>query len=134
MTGVIVSAGNHDGSRFNWLQVREEGYEFALIKSTQGVMYLNPYCIADCRDACLSDLLVATWHYMDDSGSREEQQNHFERNGIAQVEQYCKLPPIYDIEQWLSVTSTVATLDTTVITGLGSKKCETLEGAIHALV
>jgi len=136
MKGLEIGASNHDGSVFNWLEAYEAGYEFVWVKATQGVHYLNPYVIADCRDACLNNLLVGVYHYYDPrSGTRERQRKHFERNGIAQVEQYCKLKPLYDCEVFFSVTTIVRPVDTLVIPGLGEYACRTyeLKGSINDL-
>lgn len=101
--GFDISSNNHNGEPFNFLLAKEAGYDFVYVKATQGNNYLNPYLIADCRDAMNNGLYVGVYHFYDAvNGTPEEQAQQFLVNGIAQVKQYTDLLPVLDYETVMS--------------------------------
>lgn len=107
MKGIDISSNNHaQGEVFNWLHVKEDGYEVVWIKATQGIHYLNPYLVGDVRDAFNNGLKVGLYHFYDSaSGTPDEQAKWFLRNGIEQPEEngrtvgdFCELMPVLDYE------------------------------------
>lgn len=107
MKGIDISSNNHQqGETFNFLQVKEAGYDFVYVKATQGNNYLNPYLIADVRDASNNGLLVGVYHFYDAThGTPEEQAEWFLKNGILcpeemgrTVDDFCTLLPVLDYE------------------------------------
>ncbi len=37
-----------DGTGIDWFQVKASGHEFAMVKATESLNYVNPYFIQDC--------------------------------------------------------------------------------------
>lgn len=107
MKGIDISSNNHRGEVFNFAAVKAAGYDFVYVKATQGVTYLNPYLIADVRDAHNAGLKVGVYHFFDRSGTPEEQAKFFNDNGIHQpvgeghtnLSQFLTLKPVLDYEQ-----------------------------------
>lgn len=76
--GVDVSSWQHpDGHAIDWEAVREAGYVFAIIKATQGVSYVSPWCARDLDDARAAGLLVGAYHYYEAGVPAAEQAQHF---------------------------------------------------------
>lgn len=107
MQGIDVSSNNHQGEVFNWQQVKAAGYDFVYVKATQGVLYTNPYLVADVRDAFNAGLRVGVYHFFDGTGTPEEQAAHFNADGIHQpvgdgttgdLSQFLTLKPVLDYE------------------------------------
>ncbi|MBF6202271.1 GH25 family lysozyme, partial [Nocardia cyriacigeorgica] len=47
-TGPDVSSWQHvDGRMIDWHAVRAAGHQFAMVKATEGIHYVNPYFIPD---------------------------------------------------------------------------------------
>jgi hypothetical protein len=104
---IDISSNNHSGGEtFNFLQVKEAGYDGVYVKATQGDNYLNPYLIGDVRDAANNGLLVGVYHFYDlANGTPEQQAAWFLKNGIQQpeeagrtLEDFCTLLPVLDYE------------------------------------
>ena len=109
MQGIDISSNNHAGEPFNFLQVKDEGYEVVYVKATQGNNYLNEYLIADVRDAFNNGLKVGVYHFYDAAkGTPEEQAQWFITNGLNQVAEWARLVPMLDYES----LSTAAERDT----------------------
>lgn len=107
MKGIDISSNNHQGEVSNFLQVKEAGYEFCYVKATQGIHYLNPYLVADVRDAANNGLFVGVYHFYDaTSGTPQEQADFFLRNGIhapvgdgkGDLSEFLSLKPVLDFE------------------------------------
>jgi hypothetical protein len=79
------------------------------VKATQGNNYLNPYMVADVRDAANNGMFVGLYHYFDPMhGTPEQQAEWFYRNGIMQpigdnpdshLEDFLTLVPMFDYEE-----------------------------------
>lgn len=107
MKAIDISSNNHvNGELFNFLQVKDAGYEAVYVKATQGNNYLNPYLIGDVRDASNNGLEVGVYHFYDAAnGTPEEQAAWFKKNGIYipidenhNLSQYLDLVPALDFE------------------------------------
>lgn len=101
---IDISSNNHNGHPFNWQQAYADGYTVAYVKATQGGIanadgYLNPYLIADCRDAVNAGFMVGIYHYLTLTSTPQQQAAWFAANGIAQVAQYTELIPMLDYEK-----------------------------------
>lgn len=85
--GVDVSSNNHtDGEPFDFLKVKQAGFDFIYVKATQGNNYLNPYLLGDTRRAYDAGLRVGVYHFYDETaGTPEEQAVWFIQNGIESV-------------------------------------------------
>lgn len=96
---VDVSSNNHTGQLMNWQEVKAAGFDGVYVKATQGVSYTNPYLLMDTRDAKNAGLEVGIYHFYDESGTPEEQAQHFITDGIEQVDKgLCSLLPVFDYE------------------------------------
>src|SRR5215469_5790853 len=109
MQGIDISSNNHAGERFNFGAAKAAGYDFCYVKATQGDNYLNPYMVADVRDAANNGMFVGLYHYFDPKhGTPEQQAQFFYRNGIMQpvgdnpdshMEDWLTLIPMFDYEE-----------------------------------
>lgn len=96
-----ISSNNHDGTVFNWQDAKAAGYDAVYIKATQNDNYVNPYLIADCKDARNAGFEVGIYHFWGSSkgaATAQQQAEWFKRNGIDQVAQYVTLHPVIDVE------------------------------------
>jgi hypothetical protein len=96
-----ISSNNHDGTVFNWQDAKAAGYDAVYIKATQNDNYVNPYLIADCKDARNAGFEVGIYHFYGSSNGIADphvQAAWFLRNGIQQVTQYVTLHPVVDVE------------------------------------
>jgi hypothetical protein len=93
-----ISSNNHNGMLFNWPDAFAAGYEVVYIKATQGDSYLNPYLIADVKDARAAGFKVGIYHYFD-SSEPELQASWFKTNGLGLVGELLDLIPSVDVEQ-----------------------------------
>lgn len=64
----------------NWPQVRAEGFDFAIVKCTQGNNYLSPYYTSQLNGARAAGLLVAVYHYIEAASSADAQADWFDRH------------------------------------------------------
>jgi hypothetical protein len=105
MQGIDISSNNHGGEVFNFGDVKAAGYDVVYVKATQDANYVNPYFIADVRDAMNMGLRVGVYHFFGTTSPPIVQADWFLRNGIAQVEQYTDLLPVLDFEASMSAES-----------------------------
>lgn len=62
--GVDVSSYQHPGGKaISWAKVHAAGYKFAMIKSTEGSYYVNPYYAGDAKAAVTAGMYVAAYHF-----------------------------------------------------------------------
>jgi hypothetical protein len=108
MQGIDISSNNHQGEVFNFADVKAAGYDTVYVKATQGNNYLNPYLIADVRDAANNGLKVGVYHFYDAAhGTPQQQADWFMRNGIhapvgegfGDLTEFLTLLPVLDLEQ-----------------------------------
>lgn len=97
--GVDVSSSQHsNGARINWPQVAESGLRFALIKTTEGNYYTNPYFAGDYSTAKSSNLFPAGYHFAIPSASDGTSQADFFLDRASGSAQRGTLPPAVDLE------------------------------------
>ncbi|WP_260684443.1 GH25 family lysozyme [Rhodococcus sp. KBS0724] len=59
--GPDVSSWQHvDGTGIDWFQVRASGHEFAMVKATESLNYVNPYFVQDCLRMRVAELVKAS--------------------------------------------------------------------------
>ncbi|MFC9515588.1 glycoside hydrolase family 25 protein [Nocardiaceae bacterium NPDC056970] len=96
--GVDVASWQHpNGAPINWGAVRGAGYEFGLVKATEGLFYTNPYFAQDSIAMRIAGVARGAYHYADPSASPEAQAAFFAANALA-VNQIGGLPPVLDLE------------------------------------
>lgn len=62
--GLDISSWQHAGlAPVDYEAVHKAGYEFVIVKATQGVGYVNPWVAKDLDDARAEGLLVGAYHY-----------------------------------------------------------------------
>lgn len=123
---VDVSSNNHNGMPFNWPDVKKAGYDAVYVKATQNNNYLNPYLIADCRDARNAGLEVGIYHFYGTSNGLTahptDQAEWFKTNGLEQVAQYLTLLPVVDVETGIPGTGLQTEIED-FITAIGGPGC-----------
>jgi GH25 family lysozyme M1 (1,4-beta-N-acetylmuramidase) len=83
--GVDVSTWQHiDNRSIDWFAVQEDGYQFAMVKATQGVAWMNPWLARDLDDARAAGLLVGAYHYYEPGVVPEAQVENFIGSLIGQ--------------------------------------------------
>ncbi|MGW9426206.1 glycoside hydrolase family 25 protein, partial [Streptomyces koyangensis] len=96
--GVDVASWQHPGGApINWGAVRGAGYEFGMVKATEGLFYTNPYFAQDSIAMRIAGVARGAYHYADPSASPEAQAAFFAANALA-VNQIGGLPPVLDLE------------------------------------
>lgn len=96
-----ISSNNHDGTVFNWQDAKAAGYDAVYIKATQNDNYVNPYLIADCKDARNAGFEVGIYHFYGSSGGSADPHSQaawFLKNGIQQVANVTTLRAVVDVE------------------------------------
>lgn len=98
-TGPDVSSWQHvDGRMINWSEVRTAGHNFAMLKATEGVTYLNPYFVADSVLMRNAGIARGTYHYAHPNQSPEQQAALYAAVVLGQNGPL-DLPPVLDIEE-----------------------------------
>jgi GH25 family lysozyme M1 (1,4-beta-N-acetylmuramidase) len=97
--GVDVSSSQHSGDGgINWGQVAGAGYQFALVKVTEGNYYVNPYFDSDYRGAKSAKLYAGAYHFAIPSASDGTSQADYFLDSAAYKADGATLPPALDIE------------------------------------
>jgi GH25 family lysozyme M1 (1,4-beta-N-acetylmuramidase) len=97
--GVDVSSNQHwGGGGIDWGQVRGAGYEFALIKATEGDYYVNPYFGADYGDTKNANLYRGAYHFAIPSASDGASQADFFLHHAAYTGDGATVAPTLDLE------------------------------------
>jgi lysozyme len=97
--GLDVSASQHSGgAAIDWSQVAGAGYQFALVKVTEGNYYVNPYFDADYRGAKSAKLYAGAYHFAIPSASDGTSQADYFLDSAAYKADGATLPPALDIE------------------------------------
>ncbi|AZA14653.1 glycoside hydrolase family 25 protein [Corynebacterium choanae] len=96
-TGPDVASWQHvGGAAIDWSQVKYAGNNFAFVKATEGLGYVNPYFIADSKQAAANGLIVGSYHYARPSQSATLQAKEYAAALVAQPQP--SLPPVLDLE------------------------------------
>ncbi|WP_255567666.1 glycoside hydrolase family 25 protein [Corynebacterium sp. TAE3-ERU16] len=95
--GVDVASWQHPGgAAINWREVSASGHRFAFIKATEGIGYMNPYFVADSKQARNAGLLVGSYHMARPNSSASIQAAEYAAALATQPQP--SLPPVLDIE------------------------------------
>lgn len=93
---VGIDVSKHTGD-IQWETIKRQGINFAYIKSTEGVDYLDPRYSYNVVEAKNAGIPVGAYHFF-----------RFHRNGIDQANNFLSqvsindldLPPVVDVEEW----------------------------------
>ncbi len=98
-TGPDVSSHQHDGGQLiNWFAVKASGQNFAMVKATEGLSYVNPYFVPDSIGMRLAGVARGSYHYADPSLPAAPQAALFATITLG-INGYGDLPPVLDLEQ-----------------------------------
>jgi GH25 family lysozyme M1 (1,4-beta-N-acetylmuramidase) len=84
-SGIDISTWHHaDGRSVDWFAIQGNGYQFVMVKATQGVAWMNPWLVRDLDDARAAGLLVGAYHYYEPGVVPEAQVENFIGSLIGQ--------------------------------------------------
>jgi len=96
--GPDVSSWQHGGGRFvNWFMVHGSGHDFAIIKGTEGLSYVNPFFVTDSLMMRTAGVARGVYHFADPSQSPELQAVFFSTMVLGENGPL-DLPPALDLE------------------------------------
>ncbi|MDJ0113102.1 glycoside hydrolase family 25 protein, partial [Rhodococcus erythropolis] len=96
--GPDVSSWQHvDGTGIDWFQVKASGHEFAMVKATESLNYVNPYFIQDCLVMRAAGVSRGAYHYADVRQSPEAQAAFYSAIVLG-INGPGDLPPVLDLE------------------------------------
>ncbi len=91
-----IDVSKHTGV-IDWEKIKNQGVDFAYIKSTEGADYLDPRFKFNFKEAKEVGIPVGAYHFFRFHRSGEEQAANF----LAQVNlKALDLPPVVDVEEW----------------------------------
>ncbi|MBY6411977.1 glycoside hydrolase family 25 protein [Rhodococcus sp. BP-252] len=97
--GPDVSSWQHiDGTAIDWFAVRESGHDFAMVKATEGLNYVNPYFVQDCVVMRVAGVARGAYHYADVRESPELQAAYYS-TVVLGINGPGDLPPVLDLER-----------------------------------
>ncbi|WP_028478341.1 glycoside hydrolase family 25 protein [Nocardia sp. CNY236] len=97
-SGPDVSSWQHTDSRLiDWFAVKRAGYDFAMVKATEGLSYINPYFIPDSVLMRAAGLARGTYHYARPDLPPEPQAALYAAVVLGQNGPL-DLPPVLDLE------------------------------------
>ena len=80
----------------DFLQVKESGIRFVLIRATEGITYQDPYFVSNYQSARTAGLVVGAYHFYETNDDPQSQFENFKN--VADL-QSGDLPPVVDIER-----------------------------------
>ncbi|WP_182345715.1 glycoside hydrolase family 25 protein [Tomitella gaofuii] len=96
--GVDVSSWQHPGGQgINWFSVRGSGQQFAMVKATEGLYYVNPFFVQDSLGIRAAGLARGTYHYADVTADPVAQAAFYSTVVLGQNGPL-DLPPVIDLE------------------------------------
>jgi lysozyme len=96
--GPDVASWQHGGGRFiNWFAVRGSGHDFAMVKATEGLGYLNPWFIPDSLMMRTAGVARGVYHFARPRQSPELQAAFFAAVVLGENGPL-DLPPVLDLE------------------------------------
>jgi lysozyme len=96
--GPDVSSWQHvDGRVINWFMVRGSGHDFAMVKATEGLNYINPYFVVDSLMMRAAGVARGVYHYANPAQSPELQAAFFTTMVLGENGPL-DLPPVLDLE------------------------------------
>lgn len=97
-TGPDVSSWQHvDGRMIDWHAVRAAGHQFAMVKATEGIHYVNPYFIPDSILMRTAGVARGTYHFARPEIPPEPQAALYAATVLGQNGPL-DLPPVLDLE------------------------------------
>ncbi|WP_227979154.1 glycoside hydrolase family 25 protein [Nocardia spumae] len=97
-TGPDVSSWQHvDGRLIDWFAVRASGHNFAMLKATEGLNYVNPYFVPDSLLMRAAGVARGTYHYAHPELPPEPQAALYATVVLGQNGPL-DLPPVLDME------------------------------------
>jgi len=97
-TGPDVSSWQHiDGRLIDWFAVRASGHNFAMVKATEGLNYVNPYFVPDSLLMRAAGVARGTYHYAHPDLPPEPQAALYAAVVLGQNGPL-DLPPVLDME------------------------------------
>ncbi|MFC9893417.1 glycoside hydrolase family 25 protein [Nocardia sp. NPDC127579] len=96
--GPDVSSWQHpDKMMIDWFAVRHAGYEFAMVKASEGMHYVNPHFVPDSLIMRAAGVARGTYHYARPELSPEAQATLYSTVVLGQNGPL-DLPPVLDLE------------------------------------
>ncbi|MEV6277194.1 glycoside hydrolase family 25 protein [Nocardia sp. NPDC051832] len=96
--GPDVSSWQHPNKMLiDWFAVRHAGYEFAMVKATEGLHYLNPHFVSDSVIMRMAGVARGTYHYARPQLPPETQAALYSTVVLGQ-NGALDLPPVLDLE------------------------------------
>nr|WP_296777047.1 glycoside hydrolase family 25 protein [Rhodococcus sp. (in: high G+C Gram-positive bacteria)] len=96
--GPDVSSWQHiDGTKIDWHAVRESGHDFAMVKATEGLNYVNPFFVQDSLVMRVAGVARGAYHYADVRLSPEAQGAYYS-TVVLGINGQGDLPPVLDLE------------------------------------
>ena len=99
VAGPDVASWQHPGGAgIDWNAVRDSGNQFAIVKATEGLDYVNPFQVQDSIGIKTAGLMRGTYHYADVSQPAAAQAQKYALNTLAN-RLPGDLPPVIDFEE-----------------------------------
>lgn len=96
--GPDVASWQHPGgSPIDWFAVRNSGHQFAMVKATESLNYVNPYFIQDSIAMRVAGMARGAYHYADPTQSPEAQAAFFSTTVLG-INGPGDMPPVLDLE------------------------------------
>lgn len=96
--GPDVSSWQHiDATKIDWHRVREAGHDYAMVKATEGLDYVNPFFVEDCVVMRQAGVARGAYHYADVTQSPELQAAYYSAVVLG-INGPGDLPPVLDLE------------------------------------
>lgn len=96
--GPDVASWQHPGGAgIDWFAVRNSGHQFAMVKATEGLDYVNPFFIQDCLQMRLAGMARGAYHYARPELSPELQAAYY-ATMVLGINGPDDLPPVLDLE------------------------------------
>ncbi|NUS42675.1 MAG: glycoside hydrolase family 25 protein [Mycobacteriaceae bacterium] len=97
--GPDVSSWQHGGGRLvDWFGVRAAGHDFAMVKATEGLHYVNPFFVPDSLIMRTAGVARGVYHYARPRQSPELQAAFFAATVLGENGPL-DLPPVLDLEK-----------------------------------
>lgn len=93
----VASYQHPGGASIDWTRVKASGQSFALVKSTEGTGYTNPYFSGDWQSIRAAGMVRAAYHYAKPGSSATAQADLFVRTA-GPMNSPGDLPPVLDLE------------------------------------
>jgi lysozyme len=99
VNGPDVSSWQHDGGRLiDWFAVRASGHEFAMVKATEGLDYVNPFFVPDTLAMRVAGVARGNYNYARPELPPEPQAAFFAATIVGVNGPPGDLPPVLDLE------------------------------------